>query len=1039
MNFYKYGLSDFRITVIFILIALSGYFLIPRLRVQLQPAERSTEIYITYTLPGASPEVIDKEAGSLIEEKISALEGIEKIESYAYRGYGYTVVKLDRYTSPDEKRLEIAMAVRQLSGRLPSGLSYPQISMHQPEDKNRSAFLVYQINADRPAYEIYQLLEKRLLSDLRALPQLDKLEVQGYRAKEYFIRYDQQLLKLYRLTLRDIIGAIRQNFDRSGIGKINIQGKILSVELSGSQKPDWKIPLKRHEGRIIYLTDVASVRLQEQPPVSYHRVNGKTSLILSFYPVNTANILQLQKQIDKIIRQVSAGWSAPVQIVKTYDSTAYVRAELHKIYLRTLAVLGILFLFILLITRNLRYFSVMILSLTAGMGMALLFYYFFGIRIELYSLAGITISFGLMIDNIIVVSDHLKNRDKSKVYLPVLASTFTTLAALSVIFLLDEPLRYRLRDFAWVIIINLSVSIIVALFFTPVLLRTFGVISRHPRPKKSSFLSNFYARFLGIALRFKPFFITGVVLLFGIPVFMLPAYIEKDKLWAKVYNKTLGSEWYKENIKPYADKYLGGSLRLFSYYVFEGALYRENTETKLFVTGRMPRGSNLEQFNEVFLNIDNYLSWISGIKMFKTDVYNSGYGRTEIIFDKNAEPLAFKIKGELIRKAMNWGGISWNIYGVGKGFNNQVFSSLNYNFLIEAKGYNLSGLMQWIDSLNVRLLAHPRINKIKVTGTQYPYTHPENFYRLILNREALLFYGYSPLDISRNLYSYSIQLRPAFYTFISGQYYPLRLQEKNATAFDIWHLFHMPLFKGNKMFKLNSFARIDTLDAPGVLYKKDQEYYKYIHVQYTGSSKFGKKIISRKIDSLSSMLPVGISFKLKENFYLFSRQKKDYFKLLLFIIVMIWAISMIFFENIRLSFIVVAMIPISFIGIFLIFYLFDFPFDQGGIAGFVLVSGLTVNAVYYIMYEYLFLQKHQPGKNAVQIYSEAFRRKIFPVSLTIISTILGFIPFVWSGPQEVFWFSLGVATIGGLLFSFIGLVIYLPLFLIKSHKNAYYV
>ncbi len=63
---------------------------------------------------------------------------------------------------------------------------------------------------------------------------------------------------------------------------------------------------------------------------------------------------------------------------------------------------------------------------------------------------------------------------------------------------------------------------------------------------------------------------------------------------------------------------------------------------------------------------------------------------------------------------------------------------------------------------------------------------------------------------------------------------------------------------------------------------------------------------------------------------------------------------------------------------------------------------------------------------------QAFKQKIFPIILTIISTVLGFLPFVIGGQDEVFWFALGVGTIGGLLFSLLGILLYLPIFILNK-------
>ena len=76
-------------------------------------------------------------------------------------------------------------------------------------------------------------------------------------------------------------------------------------------------------------------------------------------------------------------------------------------------------------------------------------------------------------------------------------------------------------------------------------------------------------------------------------------------------------------------------------------------------------------------------------------------------------------------------------------------------------------------------------------------------------------------------------------------------------------------------------------------------------------------------------------------------------------------------------------------------------------------------------------QKRKPNINFVEAYIKSWNIKIVPIFLTIISTILGFIPFMIGLDREAFWFPLAAGTIGGLIMSFIGIFLYLPLFLIK--------
>ena len=122
------------------------------------------------------------------------------------------------------------------------------------------------------------------------------------------------------------------------------------------------------------------------------------------------------------------------------------------------------------------------------------------------------------------------------------------------------------------------------------------------------------------------------------------------------------------------------------------------------------------------------------------------------------------------------------------------------------------------------------------------------------------------------------------------------------------------------------------------------------------------------------------------------------------------------------------LIPISFIGIFLTFYWFDFPFDQGGYTAFILLSGLVVNSLILILSDYNRLRRQFPKRTALALYLKAFRQKITPIFLSILSTGLGLIPFLLDGEQEVFWFALAAGTIGGLLFSVFVILFVTPIF-----------
>jgi multidrug efflux pump subunit AcrB len=138
-------------------------------------------------------------------------------------------------------------------------------------------------------------------------------------------------------------------------------------------------------------------------------------------------------------------------------------------------------------------------------------------------------------------------------------------------------------------------------------------------------------------------------------------------------------------------------------------------------------------------------------------------------------------------------------------------------------------------------------------------------------------------------------------------------------------------------------------------------------------------------------------------------------------------------ESFKQPFVVISLIPFSFIGVFLTFHIFRITADEGVFAALILLCGIVVNATLYILNDYNALRRRKPSMPERAAYVKAFNGKIIPILLTKLSTIVGLLPFLFTGRDERFWFALAAGTIGGLVFSFIGLIIYQPIMLKKAN------
>jgi multidrug efflux pump subunit AcrB len=230
------------------------------------------------------------------------------------------------------------------------------------------------------------------------------------------------------------------------------------------------IQIKNIDGKMIFFFLLVTVSHVERRPLSYFRINGLNSIYLAITADEFANQLELSAKIKSLLAGLEPSFPAGYEIHLSYDATEYIQKELNKVYFRSSLTLTILLLFVLLIYRNFRYLLMISISLAVNIAIALIWYYFLKLEIQLYSLAGITISLTLIIDNTIVMSDQMVQRNNMKAFVAILTATLTSIAALGIIFFLDEQIRLNLQDFAIVIIVNLSISLFVALFLVPALL-----------------------------------------------------------------------------------------------------------------------------------------------------------------------------------------------------------------------------------------------------------------------------------------------------------------------------------------------------------------------------------------------------------------------------------------------------------------------------------------------------------------------------------------------------------------------------------------
>ena len=584
------NLSSFTLIVTFVCLSLIGVVLVPLLPVKLAPSRTLPGLTVSFSMPGNSSRVIEAEVTSKLEAMMARVKGIRKVNSTSDNGSGSISLELDKHADIDVTRFEVSTIIRQTWPQLPEGVSYPQISTRRSDDKASRPFITYTLNAPANPILIQQYAEENIKPVLGQLKGIYKVELNGATPMEWQLEYDSDQLSRLGITLQAVQRAINRHYEKEFLGICSIEkgaeGRewIRLVRTSTEKEMEFEpgaIQLQAEDGTMVTLDKLIKVRHVEERPQSYYRINGLNSVYLYVTAEETANQLNLSGEVKHLMGELQQKMPPGYEVHISYDATEYIQKELDKIYFRTGLTVLILLLFVALITRNLRYLFLIVTSLAVNISVAVILYYAFGLEMQLYSLAGITISLNLVIDNTIVMTDHILHRRNLKAFVSVLAATLTTIGALVIIFFLDEKIRLNLQDFAAVVIINLAVSLFVALFFVPSMIDKIG-LEKKKRRKRRRFLlrptfmkrltvyfTRFYQGVIYYLCRFRVIACLLLLLGFGLPVFMLPEKMEGEGKWVEYYNKVFDNSTFKDKVKPVINKALGGSLRLFAEKVFQ--------------------------------------------------------------------------------------------------------------------------------------------------------------------------------------------------------------------------------------------------------------------------------------------------------------------------------------------------------------------------------------------------------------------------------------------------------------------------------------
>lgn len=1003
---------NFSILLIMCILMVIGVALTPRLDISNEPRpEQGKTLTISYGWQNASAKVIEQNVTSRIEAAVSVVKGVKKVSSVSQFGYGRITIEMKPQANVSMAKFEIASILRQMRPKLPERMSFPMVSggevdASRADDNEVKLILTYQLNADMPEEQIKQLTEKETKRYIEKIEGVNNVQVSGTKSHYMEISYNADELGIYGLSNQNIVEALKNFTGREDvIGEVTTENGRVTIPLvltsKGNGKTFEQMPLSSVDGKIIYLNNLTSCNIREKQPDSYYRVNGMNSVYINVYADKDASIVGVSGKVKDALEKAKNSFIAEHSSI-TYDRAETQMKEFRTLLFRSSLTLIILLLFVWLASgRKWIYTGIITIALLANILIAVVLYWLLDIRLHPMSMAGITVSLGIIIDSTIVMVDHYSYYRNRKAFIGILAAMLTTIGSLIIVFWLPDFLRHDLKDFSVVVMINLAIAIIVAFFFAPALIEKFKFASRRSITKRT------------LRIRF------------------IVAFSRYYRLYVK---------WCQHRYGRWAFLFVFALLFAGSLYLFIDCLdsntYRpEKPRTMLHIRGQMPIGGSVQELNEKIRNVEAFLTqYKKNIKRFETSVFGYG-GSIDVDFTDEALKTSFPyvLENKVIGKLVSIGGADWATYGVSeRGFSNSLQLQYRYNS-IQLIGYDYDRLYSFAEEMVRELRQNNRVVDliIQTPGQE----NQQNELYMEYDRRALTLSNQQPQDIYYTLGNLLEDGSADDIEISDDRKMPVVVRPSTKETFDTWKLRNSYIAVKGMDIRPSSFMDINQREAKNVIPRENQEYILNVAFNVLGSYTYTARLMDRMIEKYNHYFPVG--FRCQNQTYDYYEDEGTQYWLIGIVAVIIFFIIAILYESLMQALAIVLLIPVSFIGLFLTYYITGVPFGTGGYAAMVLLSGLTVNAGIYIICQnnnqrkMILIPSDWDTKKRIMMgsrrYVTAFNHKITPIFLTILSTILGMLPFLIDGPDEQpFWYSLAIGTIGGLLFSIIPIILFLP-------------
>ena len=492
------------IIVLFSILTLLGFIGYKNLSYELMPDFNQPVVVIKTVYPGAEPNEVETSVSRKIEDALSNLEGVDYLVTKSLPNASIIIANLKYGTDLDKTMQDAQRYIDNIRKDLPQDILSPLMSKVSPNDL---PIMSISATSNLSSTEFYQKMKDDYLPQIQQIKGVAEITVLGGEEREIQVKINQDKLKLYKISMIQVVEAINKSGLDLPAGKVQTDKESNSVRLTGkfTSLEDIKnvqvaMPVL---GSPVYVKDVAVVMDGIKETTSISRYNGKNGIGLMLKKQGDANAVDvsiLVREKFKSIEEQNA--SAGVAFIIADDSTDNTIAAVNSVVYDLILAVILVSLVMLLFLRSFRNSFIVIVAIPTSLVTAFAVMWLLGYTLNLMTLLAMSLIIGILVDDAVVVLENIqKHLDRGKdkrtaaldgrmeIGFAALSITLVDVVVFLPILFLQVFVADMLKQFSVVVVTSTLTSLLVSFTLTPWLVSRIG-------KKEDLQPTNFFNRFL---------------------------------------------------------------------------------------------------------------------------------------------------------------------------------------------------------------------------------------------------------------------------------------------------------------------------------------------------------------------------------------------------------------------------------------------------------------------------------------------------------------------------------------------------------------